>query len=717
VRLDEQLRNNGGGQQVFVSPTPSVTNNISSSSTPNSISNNNQEQDMNQQLEAFLESFGVDDFEKAEAQKNNGGRETAFSVISEGDEWLSRPLPKVPSSSEVKQVKIQDVDSQMDDFLKSVCLDVGDSAAGKDYGGLGLLSSSPGLDASVTTQGTVQDRNYMNVESAEIRPSRGYGSNYTSGSSATEERRRIFRLGMLFYTIFSGGRSPPSEIAELGSSLGAFVSLPQLSLSDTCRGNHYGYQQHKRRVSTESSSVRSMLKQMGLPGPLCNLIGNMLDVDHEELSEDAYTKMTDVKSDLELMLKKPHKFLKDLDLGKLSLQGFKLKDTEFSREKELETMRNCYERSTTGSYEVGIIAGLSGTGKSWLAERVGRFVVARGGLFLTGKFDQMQVVTPFSVLASVFDQYCDVLVRESRSQWARNVACKLAQALGHDACYLVKIIPKLSMILPGSPNASELGMDSSMHTLQRLCYLLCQFVEVISNDSPVSVTLCLDDVQWCDEATILVLNQLLIKQSQKFFFVGCLRIDEMNDDHPFWRMIQNVKSFGVNTTAVKLDCMDRDTLNDLVSDLLCLPPRKVRALSDMVFTKTIGCPLFFSQLMLSLNRDGLLRPSLSKQRWVWDHEEILCMKLPENVAVCVTDGISKLPIDVQVAIRTLSLFGASARCDYMKALQSQLNLNLTVPLTMAASEGILTNIKGSYHFSHDRSKYMLCIITSFVRLK
>jgi hypothetical protein len=132
VRLDEQLRNNDGGQQVFVSPTPSVTNNIISSSTPNSISNNNQEQDMNQQLEAFLESFGVDDFEKAEAQKNNGGRETAFSVISEGDEWLSRPLPKVPSSSEVKQVKIQDVDSQMDDFLKSVCLDVGDSAAGKD---------------------------------------------------------------------------------------------------------------------------------------------------------------------------------------------------------------------------------------------------------------------------------------------------------------------------------------------------------------------------------------------------------------------------------------------------------------------------------------------------------------------------------------------------------------------------------------------------------
>ena len=90
------------------------------------------------------------------------------------------------------------------------------------------------------------------------------------------------------------------------------------------------------------------------------------------------------------------------------------------------------------------------------------------------------------------------------------------------------------------------------------------------------------------------------------------------------------------------------------------------------------------------------------------------MKLPENAAICFADGIRQLPSDVRLALCTLSLFGASTKDEYIHALESMLNLNLTGPLAMAASEGLITHVKGSYHFCHDRSKTVLCVFQSFL---
>jgi predicted ATPase len=97
----------------------------------------------------------------------------------------------------------------------------------------------------------------------------------------------------------------------------------------------------------------------------------------------------------------------------------------------------------------------------------------------------------------------------------------------------------------------------------------------------------------------------------------------------------------------------------------------------------------------------LIYLDFSKERWTWNEEKILSMKLPENVAICFTNGINKLPNDLQSALHTLSLFGASARVEYLELLESQLGLNLAEPLTRAAAEGLVIKQGGHYHFCHD----------------
>ena len=235
----------------------------------------------------------------------------------------------------------------------------------------------------------------------------------------------------------------------------------------------------------------------------------------------------------------------------------------------------------------------------------------------------------------------------------------------------------------------------------RLHYLFSQFVEAISIESTVPVVLCLDDIQWSDDASIAVLGQIL-RRGQTIFFLGCCR-NETPDDNPFKLMLNDVRDLAIDSTTIELNCIQKDALNQVISDTLCLAPRLVKPLSDIIFTKTNGNPLFVVQLMLLLKNDKLMSLDLKRKRWVWDEKQIYSMKLPDNIAICFTNGINKLPSDIQGALHALSMIGASAKSDLLKYLESKLGLNLIEPLNEAVSKGlVINNQKGAFSFSHDR---------------
>jgi len=340
----------------------------------------------------------------------------------------------------------------------------------------------------------------------------------------------------------------------------------------------------------QSTSVEP-LKLMGLPASVCALIANMLDCINGDLSgTEAYQSMSDVCIDLQLMLEKPNRFLHDLDLDKVAVTRLQLNEAMFGRDLEFSTLRDSYQRSIRGENELGIIVGPSGIGKSVLANRLGSYVTATGGLFLTGKFDQLQQTKPFSTLASAFNEYCKKMCEEGRSSHLIEVASKLRTTLGKDAHHLVKVIPNLSLILGDDAEQQDDGQDC-VDAQKRLQYLLCQFVHVISTVSGAPVTLFLDDMQWSDQASISAIYQVLVtaaNEQRQFFVLGSCREEGLQEGHPFAKLVSSIHHLGIHTTAVELGCMDKDTTNRMVSDLLCLPPRLTRSLSEIVHHKTKG---------------------------------------------------------------------------------------------------------------------------------
>jgi predicted ATPase len=404
------------------------------------------------------------------------------------------------------------------------------------------------------------------------------------------------------------------------------------------------------------------------------------------------------------MSKEPAKFLHGIDTTTLSLSGLQLNEMYIPRDDEFQSIVCSYHRCVAGSPEIIVIEGESGSGKSWLAQRLGSFITAEGGVFISGKFDQMAQAKPFSALSTAFDQYCHLLMRSNDLSWVESIVDRLKAALGRDSHHLIKMIPNLGLIIEnGSCHTDFSVLDISCdNALQRLLYLLFRFVEVITSSSKVSLTLFMDDVQWADDASITVMNRLLTQGFDRFFFIACCRDDEMESDHSFRKMLDSVKTSGVYATTVKLNGLDQDMLNKAIANLLHLSPRLVRPLSYIVHNKTRGNILFVSQLMLSLHRDGLLRIDFDRQRWVWDKEKILSIKLPDNIALCFTHGIIKLPVEVQLALHTLAMFGASVKSEYLELLESRLGLTLLDPLEKAAAEGLVNKLKTMYQFTHDR---------------
>jgi len=547
------------------------------------------------------------------------------------------------------------------------------------------------------------------------------------GNPIKDERQLIYMLGTVFYELFSGGEPLPTIHRSSSSANTTTNIFGELSISvNDCKSHHEFVESRGQTDSCEPVRKKKGTKQnktdflldldegarvivsveplklKGIPPSLCDLIGNMLDCKSGNFSEDeTYHQMIDVRNDLRLMLDKPSKFLHNPGIEKISVSGLELNNSVYGQEGELSALKECYYCSLSQNKEYAIITGPSGTGKTVLAHRFADCVVANGGVFLSGKYDQLQQAAPFSAIASAFNEYCNMLVVHAESLNATAVASGLRELFGHDAFHLVSVIPNLSMIVGDSGGLH--GKEDCVDAQERLQYLLCRFVEIISISTKKPLILFLDDLQWADRASIAVIKRLLLTLSaSRFLFVGSYREGEMNEHHHVWNMMSTISDLGVNARVIQMSHLNRDVVNDMISDMLRLSPRLTRPLADIAYHKTKGNPLFLKRLMISLSKDGLLRFSLSRRRWVWDEEKIQSRKIPDDVATFLTSAIFKLSPDVQNALCTLSCFGAATDEAVIDVLETDLGVNLKNALEYAVSEGFLEKVDRNYQFSHDR---------------
>jgi Cdc6-like AAA superfamily ATPase len=197
------------------------------------------------------------------------------------------------------------------------------------------------------------------------------------------------------------------------------------------------------------------------------------------------------------------------------------------RDKETDILKECLERlvmvgkdaadSTTktgedddaraSARELVFISGVSGTGKTTLAQTLASETKRHKGLYLTGKFDFYLRDEPYSGFDAVCRELCGeiLMLRNDTSTEAKyqEIRDEIMSELGDEISLLTNIFPVLDEILDVD-YASAPAVDSSDdgYAKEGINYAFRKFLRVVSTHFKPLV-IVLDDLQWGDAASFV----------------------------------------------------------------------------------------------------------------------------------------------------------------------------------------------------------------------
>ncbi len=197
---------------------------------------------------------------------------------------------------------------------------------------------------------------------------------------------------------------------------------------------------------------------------------------------------------------------KVLDLTKIKSE----EDIFVGRQKELKRLKDIFEEVSDGRSKTVLIAGEAGIGKTRLVSEFERYAHKKGCVFLSGR-----------AYYGTSEPYLPL--REA-----------LEDDLDEDP------IVEKPLFLLGVKDGPAVTEKHKLNGQRRsLWYDLGQILEEKASDKPLVIFL--DDLQWADRSTILVLNYLANKISDSpILFIGTYRPEDIDDGHPLKELISHL---------------------------------------------------------------------------------------------------------------------------------------------------------------------------------
>ena len=187
------------------------------------------------------------------------------------------------------------------------------------------------------------------------------------------------------------------------------------------------------------------------------------------------------------------------------------------REQERLDIRMALDRAATGSGSLVFLTGAPGIGASRLATEVAREAAAKGWLVLSGRCLEND--------GGPYGPFRDVLT----AAVAATPAKALLEAAGDHGPLLATLAPSLRQKARGIAAAHEVPADKIREQLFKAVH---EFLSGVQGAKPLLILL--DDLQWADEATVLLLRDLALRiNSSRMFLLGTYWETELDSGRPF----------------------------------------------------------------------------------------------------------------------------------------------------------------------------------------
>ncbi|MEG5174552.1 AAA family ATPase [Microcoleus sp. B3-D7] len=420
-------------------------------------------------------------------------------------------------------------------------------------------------------------------------------------------------------------------------------------------------------------------------------------------AENRYQTALGIKHDLEMCLVQLHETdsIAEFDLGTQDITDhFLIPEKLYGRETEISHLLATFERVTTGSAEMMLVAGFSGIGKTAVVNEVHKPIARQRGYFIKGKYDQFQRNIPFSAFVQAFRELMGQLLSESDAQlhtWKTNILT----AVGDSGQVLIDVIPELERIIGAQSPALELSGSAAQN---RFNLLMQKFVQVFTT-AEHPLVMFLDDLQWADSASLKLL-QLLMQDTGHLLVLGAYRDNEVSPTHPFMLTVDEIVKSGAVVNTITLQPLSLADLNQLVADTLICDLSLAQPLTELIYEKTKGNPFFSIQFLKSLYEDGLIifdRPvsPLTKGRsqgaWQCDITQVTFADASDVVEFMAVQ-LQKLPKETQNVLKLAACIGAQFDLDTLAVVSEEVPEPTASVLWKALLEGIILVSAEGYNF-------------------
>lgn len=388
-----------------------------------------------------------------------------------------------------------------------------------------------------------------------------------------------------------------------------------------------------------------------------------------------------------------------LILGKRDAPGrVLLPERLYGRQEQLRALVDAFkEISARGSFDLVLIAGEPGVGKSSIAGELRTTVYAADGLFAAGKFDQYKRDIPYATLATAFQDLIRQVLRLPEADLALWKERILA-GLGPNGQAMIELFPNLELVIGKQKPLPEVSPQEAKN---RFDVVFLSFVTAFASaDHPL--VLFLDDLQWLDTATLALLELLAgDEQVPYLLLVGAYRASEVGPGHALAHGLARIDAARGGSQLLALGPLRLSDMTEMVADALHTEADHAAPLAQIVFEKTQGNPFFATQFLLSLEADGLLTFDETETTWRWALERIRERAMTANVAGILAAKLDRYSGTALAVLRLLACFSKGATSETLRGLLPCVRSGVKAALRQFVDATLLHRVDRRYCFVHD----------------
>ncbi len=484
---------------------------------------------------------------------------------------------------------------------------------------------------------------------------------------AIDSRSDLYSLGVVFYELLSGRL--PFEAADPVGWVHAHIARRPSPLAEVCPS---------------------------VPRVLSDIVGKLLKKTPDSRYQSAFGLLHDLRRCLASF--RASGTIEPFPLGERDVSDrFLIPQKLYGREEESAELLGAFERvASTGKAELVLVSGLPGIGKSAVVHELHQPIVARHGSFVAGKFEQLRREIPYAPLVDALHALVlEVLAADEATVSAFRQ--RVLSALGPNAQLIVDMIPQMGAVLGPQPRVPALPSRQAevrlLRTLRRL------FGAVAGPEGP-PLAMVLDDLQWADPASLTLLVDLMCaSESYCLLLVGTYRDNEVDEAHPLRGALSRMRQAGARLKEIHIGPLSERDVNRLVADTLHTPLADAEPLALIIRERTGGNPFFVVEFLTTLYQREWIVFDTDAHGWRWDMGRIRAKAYSDNVVAFLLERARHLPAETQETLSRAACLGTGFD---VETLASILGRSPERDLHRAVEDGLLLEMDGWYHFSHDR---------------